>query len=636
MSAAVRRLLRATGVACALLCAALAAADPLPPHPPTPRLAQGTVLSDNGADWLVWIGGATGPEWPLSELPQQAAHLAEFVPPDVVATPDRVVPLFDVQGYAVPVGQWVSGTHAPYDAASFDVWVAEEPSRLDEERRRIRYGRPPPSRTRMIYDALGSGAEAGGDFDESNPEPGPANAYFVRAFEVDDPERFAALQMELEFAAGAVVFLNGREIARHHMPPGVDRHGVTARPYWLADHINQTMYRRWQMTWLGIDASLLRPGTNVLAVAVYKRATGGRRALYFDLRLEGHTAPDFLKTPYLQRVQQDAITVMWETTVAGYPYVEFGTEPDRLDRVATTAQIMGAHHEVVLTGLEPDTRYYYRARTATTAGAEVSSDVRSFRTAVPPGTPFSFLAYGDNRTNPQVHAPLIERMWHDAVAADAGFVLSTGDLVTNASPWREWQHEFFVPALPLMGHFAYYTSLGNHEGNHESYYHYLELPGNEAWYSFRYGDAEFFALNSSAAYEPGSPQHSWLDRALGESDAAWKVVFFHHPPYACTPSRKPGDLGVQAHIVPLLERHGVRLALLGHDHLYGRSREINGVTYVITGGGGAPPYPSAPDEINEICRTEYHYCMVHVSAEQISLRAVSIHGEEIDRFTLWR
>ena len=302
--------------------------------------------------------------------------------------------------------------------------------------------------------------------------------------------------------------------------------------------------------------------------------------------------------------------------------------------MATTAQIAGGHHEVVLDRLEPNTRYYYRARTAGLEGSELASDVRSFRTAVGPGNDFAFLAYGDNRTHPEVHMPLVERMWREAIEHDIGFVLSTGDLVTNASPWREWQEEFFRPALPLMGHFAYYTSLGNHEGNHESYYSYLDLPGNESWYSFTYVDAEFFAINSSADFAPGSPQYTWLEHALLASDATWKIPFFHHPPFACTPSRKPGDENVQAHLVPLFERAEVDLVLLGHDHLYGRSRQIGGVTYVITGGGGAPPYPSEPDEINEICRTEYHYCMVYVSTDRLEFRATALSGEEIDRFTL--
>lgn len=618
----------------------------LPEHPPAPVLAEGEVLSPNGAEWRVWADPYVGPPaFPLDALPVEDMTV-EDVLGAAAQSPDRLIPLYDGAATDPPGPGWISGAMAPFDGYSIGGYAYEAPQRERAERRRARYGHDDPSRTRFVYEVAGEmlppDPETGEvlpnpehEASDALPEEGLRNLYFVREFEVADPSEYVALQMELEFTAGAVVYLNGEELARHHVPPGGEAFGEPARPYWLPDHVNQTMYRRWQMTWLGIEPERLRPGTNVLAVAVYKRPSGGRRTLFFDLRLEGHREAAFLKTPYLQRVEPERITVMWETTTAGYGYVEVGESADALDRAFTTAQVAGGHHEIAVTGLQADTRYYYRAVTVDLQGRQIASDVRTFRTAThDPAEAFSFIAYGDNRSHPEVHHPLVDQMWIDALARDAGFILSTGDLVTNASPWQEWQEEFFEPALPLMGHFAYYTSLGNHEGNHESYYMNLDLPGNEAWYSFRYGDAEFFALNTSADYEPGSPQHTWLVEALTASTATWRVAFFHHPPYACTPSRKPGDLGVQEHLVPLFEAHGVQLVLAGHDHLYGRSREMNGVVYVITGGGGAPQYPSESDEINEICLTEYHYCIVDVFPDRLDVQSIALGGAELDRFTL--
>ena len=250
------------------------------------------------------------------------------------------------------------------------------------------------------------------------------------------------------------------------------------------------------------------------------------------------------------------------------------------------------------------------------------------------GTPFNFIAYGDNRTNSSVHARLIERMTADAERNDVRFVLNTGDLTTDGSWWDQWQNEFFVPALPLLALFPMYAVLGNHEGNHESFYESLALPGNEAWYSFRYGDAEFFGLNSSIDFDPGSAQHTWLSQALAASTARWKIAFFHHPGFSCVPARKPGSLYVRNYLVPLFEEHNVDLVLLGHDHLYGRSIPVNGVVYVITGGGGASTYPAEPDAINEICVQVHHYCILRVSEHSLELEAISIEGELLDRFTL--
>ncbi len=624
---------------CAVTASVACAQDPAPPLPEL-SLASGEVLIESGAEYLVWVSQESAPDaWPPTAAPLNQIPITALVPSEASDTPDRVIPLMEVEaeGFQIPGAAWLSGLYAPFSIDSAVAWGEAAPRRQHLEDRRLRYGNPVPSRTTMIYE--GAPELARPQF--ASPvgplyfEDGLETAYYLHEFEVADPSGFVALQMELEFAAGVVVYLNGREIERHNVLPGFEGYGQVGLITWMAAHINQTMYRRWQRTTLGIDPSGLRAGSNMLAVATYKRPHGGTRAHYLDVRLEGHREAGFTKTGYLQRVEANQITVMWETNVDGFGVVEFGTAADSLNQAAYSPQLADSHHEVVLTDLQPDTRYWYRVRTQLVGGAtDLLGDVRSFRTAVEPGTAFSFMAYGDNRTQSDVHTRLINRMWQDAHDEDVRFLVSTGDLVTNASPWDEWQTEFFEPALPLMGDIPYYTSLGNHEGNHESYYYYLDLPGNESWYSTEYGDLELFAINSSAPYDAESPQGQWLDAALSESTSTWKAVFFHHPPYACTPSRKPGDLGIQEHVVPVLERHGVQLALLGHDHLYGRSRTLNGVTYVITGGGGAPQYPSEPDEINEICRTEYHYCIVDVEPNELRLRAIGIDGDLIDDFTL--
>ena len=617
----------------------------LPAHatvPPLPALdlVAGEVLVDNGAAFLVWAAAEAGPDaWPSRVMPLNQVPIESLVPAAITDTPDRLVPLMQVEepGYTVPGAFWMSGLRAPFAIDSLAGWTEAEPRRAYLEDRRIRYGNAVPSRTTMLY--VGEPdldrPEFAGPVGPLRFETGAPTAYYLHEFQVEDPSAYVSLQMELEFAAGVIVYLNGHELERHNVVPGFEAHGNVALITWMASFVNQTMARRWQRTSLGLDADLLRAGSNVLAVATYKRPHGGTRAHYFDMRLEGHREAGFTKTSYLQRVQTDSITVLWETNVAGFGEVEFGQVADALTERAVTPQVAGSHHEIVLTGLQADTRYWYRSRTYVSAtGEELVGEMRSFRTAVGEGTPFTFMAYGDNRTQSEIHTQLVTEMWRDAHEEDVRFLLSTGDLVTNASPWREWQSEFFAPALPLIGDIPIYTSLGNHEGNHESYYYYLDLPGNEAWYSTRYGDMELFALNSSTLYTADSEQGAWLEAALTASTATWKVVFFHHPPYACTPARKPGDLGIQEHVVPVLERHGVQLALLGHDHLYGRSRTMNGVTYVITGGGGAPQYPSEPDEINEICRTEYHYCIVDIEPTQLRLRAIGIDGQLIDDFTL--
>lgn len=615
---------------------ALQESDPVAAMP-TIELARGERIVENGAMWWVWLDPNTAPaDWPLVSPPSDDLALATFSARPADRFAEWAVDLFDADRAARYPGRWIRDIRAPIVARGSAMHASMADDRMRAESRRRRDGRE-SSDVVFVYDTgVGSAAETP-RYSPEMPEPGLANLYACTAFEVADPGQYLALHLEGQFATGVIWYINGEEVARHHVVPGAEAHGRLSTHYWLPDHVFQMMYGRWQRSWLGIDPSMLRAGTNMLCAVVYKRDTAGERALFVDAFLEAHRAPGMTKTPYLQRVEHHRITVMWETNFDGFGYVEYGETGQPLTRVASSPQYADTHHEVVLTGLDADRRYTYRAVTVPTAGVDASpivSDEGHFWTAVAPGTSYTFLAYGDNRTQSTIHAAVAARMWEDTQEAAARFVVHTGDLVTNASPWYEWQNEFFEPALALMREMPYYTSLGNHEGNHESYYYYLDLPGNESWYSFSYGDVDFFALNSSADFEPGSPQNLWLESALQSSTSIWKVVFFHHPPYACTPSRKPGDLEVQSYIVPLMEAYGVDLVLLGHDHLYGRTGIRNGVMYVISGGGGAPSYPAEPDEINEICLREFHYCRIDVSPVMLHLQAIASDGRLIDTFTL--
>jgi hypothetical protein len=125
-----------------------------------------------------------------------------------------------------------------------------------------------------------------------------------------------------------------------------------------------------------------------------------------DLRL--YKRAGFIKSPYLQGGDNDWINVSWETNVAGFGSVRWGLAPDKLDHRVVAPELAGAHHEVTLTDLPPDTTIYYRAETDPVKGATARVDamVRSFRSQPVKGETYRFIAYGDVRTNPDIHAAL--------------------------------------------------------------------------------------------------------------------------------------------------------------------------------------------------------------------------------------
>ncbi|MCA9561844.1 MAG: metallophosphoesterase family protein [Myxococcales bacterium] len=535
----------------------------------------------------------------------------------------------------------LDGQHAPLEESWYEgatpflarsEAVQDELERMDRRRRRrgSRHQSSTVDGTLEVYDASAYAIPPGMP---SDYEPGPHNYVLRRTFTVDDPASLVSAFLEVRFSGGFVAYLNGREWIRHNVNTANETGlaDIVWQPGWVA----QTVGNVWQRAFTGLPTDRLVEGENDLTIVLYRRWSGGSRALYFDAQLRVYDENGFIKTPYLQAVTMNGISVMWETTAPGVGFVEYGSG-SVLNRVASSPRVASTLQEVRIEDLEPDTRYFYRVHTvlADDPTQVVSSPMYYFRTAVPEGQPFTFLLYGDNRTNSETHSTLVQRMIADGRESDARFIVNTGDLTTNASWWDEWQDEFFEPALPLLSYFPIYAALGNHEGNHETWYEYLSLPNNESWYSFRYGDAEFFGLNTSAGLEQGTAQYEWLENALASSEATWKIAFFHHPPYSCVPIRKPGSPVIQENLVPLFETYGVQLVMLGHDHLYGRSYPLNGVTYVISGGGGASTYPAEPDEFNEICVQTHHYCIVRVTPSSVSLEATTIEGELLDSFTL--
>ena len=157
----------------------------------------------------------------------------------------------------------------------------------------------------------------------------------------------------------------------------------------------------------------------------------------------------------------------------------------------------------------------------------------------------------------------------------ARFLIHTGDMVTNGyEEWR-WQKKFFDPVGNLLAKLPIYSAPGNHELNQHQYYDYFPPLAETSYYNFRYGQIEFFSLNTNIDFDPESPQYQWLESALKQSTAPWKIAYFHHPPYSCAIMRKPGDLNVRRHIVPLLEQRVATFA-------WPRPSEdkINGVRYI--------------------------------------------------------
>jgi 3',5'-cyclic AMP phosphodiesterase CpdA len=358
--------------------------------------------------------------------------------------------------------------------------------------------------------------------------------------------------------------------------------------------------------------------------------------IFFVSPIFAGNPPDLHVAPYLQHVTPNGVTVRWETTEPVIGSVEFG-QGGQFDKAVSETEAVTIH-QLTLTGLEPGERYDYRAKYG-----DRLLEAASFTTAPPPGTKFwKFAAYGDNRSNPDTHARVVQQL----IKAEPEIVLSTGDLVARGKQYELWKREFFDPLAPLSRHTPVYVSLGNHEDHAQNYFDYFTFPNPEQkqYYSFDYANAHIIALDSDVGDLPNpeafeKEQMDWLKQdLLANQDAQWKIVFFHHPLFNAHPKRDLHAL----HWQPVLEEYGVDLVFNGHDHYYLRNYAIGnytgepkrGVHHMITGGGGAGLYPVVERIHAAFRRSVNHIVAMDVLEDRIIGRAIDIDGNVLDAFVI--
>jgi len=223
--------------------------------------------------------------------------------------------------------------------------------------------------------------------------------------------------------------------------------------------------------------------------------------------------------------------------------------------------------------------------------------------------------YGDSRTGHSTHRRLMEGM--ASLAPEA--VFHTGDLVSDGRDADDWvTFNSIVSRLPSGTPF--YPALGNHEYESALYFDNFELPGNERWYSVTDIEGLHFivldtgsALAAATSSTPASAQYQWLESELSSSVSStdFTVVTFHYPLYS-TGYHGSDEKHLADDLEPLFEQYGVDAVFSGHDHDYERFA-VNGIRYIVTGGGGAPLRSQAGSSpYSELFVKAHHFCVLYI------------------------
>ncbi|GIU11999.1 MULTISPECIES: PKD domain-containing protein [unclassified Shewanella] len=314
-------------------------------------------------------------------------------------------------------------------------------------------------------------------------------------------------------------------------------------------------------------------------------------------------ATEITRGPYIQLGTDSSMIIRWDTDEPSTSQVHFGTQLNALNQTITSTELTTSHI-VQLDNLSPLTRYYYAVgdQEAILSGDDSET---FFETSPTQGTatPTRIWILGDPGragTDPTTDGQRIVRdgYYQFSKGAYTDFWMMLGDNAYNDGTIQEYQNAVFNQYPKMLKQSPLWPIMGNHdnrtakvETGEGGYYDLFSMPknaeaggvasGQEAYFSFDYGNIHIVVLNSSDRehYELAGSMDEWLKEDLASTDAEWVIAVFHHPVYGKSGHDSDTEynmIKMRENFSPILEEHGVDLVMSGHNHFYTRSTLING------------------------------------------------------------
>jgi tartrate-resistant acid phosphatase type 5 len=256
-------------------------------------------------------------------------------------------------------------------------------------------------------------------------------------------------------------------------------------------------------------------------------------------------------------------------------------------------------------------------------------------------------------------APVAKAMGEWAIEMAPRAVISTGDNFypsgvkgVDDPQWKtSFEDVFAAPGLACPWHVV----LGNHdhEGSIEAQIAYTatssrwRMPARYFSWSEILPDgglADFFFIDTTPVYDGThgfrtifqpledfvAEQFAWLEGELATSRADWKIVVGHHPLFSG--GVHGASWGLIRYLKPMMEKHGVRIYLNGHDHDL-EHIAVGGIHY-LTCGGGAEPREIEAAEGSLFSRSTLGFMAVTLTKAAFAFSFVGVDGQPIYQSTV--
>lgn len=334
--------------------------------------------------------------------------------------------------------------------------------------------------------------------------------------------------------------------------------------------------------------------------------------------------------PYLLQVGSDSAQIRVRWTVARSATITVTAEgQDPIVQTVDAARIQTFD----LDDLAPGTDYAY-----TVERADSTWD-GSFRTPTGTNDTVRFDVLGSSGVSNDTQHAIAAEMIQD----DPDFVLHTGDVVFPRGAVCHYGLRYFGPYEDLLPQAAVAATIGeidrkSNDGRAFRQTFAADPEGDEPLYrSFDYGpvhvivlDSELYGENEQSAIDA---QKAWLqDDLAASSETPWTVVVLHRPPYSSTEGAASDE--IRDDLGPIFSDGGVDLVLSGHARNYERFEPDGGVTYVVTGGGGASTQGFEENRTSVVAADVNHFLSIEASPNELSVRVIDENGTTIDAFSL--
>ena len=350
----------------------------------------------------------------------------------------------------------------------------------------------------------------------------------------------------------------------------------------------------------------------ISAKVINEPMASDHRPILVELRTAEKADKIFRMKPYLQNPVGNGITVMWETTVPAYCWVEYGTDTTQLKRARTIVdgQVVCNNylHKIRIDGLQPGQKYYYRVCSQEILlyqaykkvfGNTAQSAFSEFTLPATDTDSFTAVVFNDLHQHTQTFRALCQQIKN----VNYDFVVFNGDCVDD--PVDHNQATSFISELTegvCGGRIPTFFMRGNHEIRNaysiglRDHYDYV---GDRTYGSFNWGDTRivmldcgedkpddhwvYYGLNDFTQLR--NEQVDFLKKELSSKEfkKAGKRVLIHHIPlYGNDGKNLCANLWTK-----LLEKAPFNISLNAHTHKYAYhpKGELGNNYPVIIGGG---------------------------------------------------